>query len=50
MCNQGGGIVSIIRLKKIIIVKIVAIGDSDMVASYWISLGGIIMYIWFDMV
>ena len=31
-------------------VKIVGIGDSDMVASYRISLGGIIMYIWFDMV
>ena len=31
-------------------VKIVGMGDSDMVASYRISLGGIIMYIWFDMV
>ena len=32
------------------IVEIVGIGDSDMVASCRISLGGIIMYIWFDMV
>ena len=51
MWNQGGGIVSIIRLeKKKKKVKIVGMGDSDMVASYRISLGGIIMYIWFDMV
>ena len=36
--------------KKKKIVEIVGIGDSDMVASCRISLGGIIMYIWFDMV
>ena len=60
MWDQGGGIVSIIRLKKKKKkkkkkeeereVKIIGIGDSDMVASCRISLGGIIMYIWFDMV
>ena len=33
MWNQGGGILSIIRLKKKKIVEIVGIGDSDMVAS-----------------
>lgn len=33
MWNQGGGIVSIIRLKKIMIIKIVGIGDSDMHGS-----------------
>ena len=40
----------IYKKNKINKVKIVGIGDSDMVASYRISLGGIIMYIWFDMV